>query len=81
MTTEGIKLAVVQLLEAQHTLREAQRLVEDAENNLTEMFRSEDNILDEWNTIAIDTDHWDLKFDVEKGGQFESLTLNRFKHF
>ena len=80
MTPEEIRLAVVQLLEAQHTLRQAKQLVEDAENNLTEMFRREDNILEVWNTIAIDTDYWDLKFDIEDV-TFQSLTSNQFKHF
>lgn len=80
MTTEEIRLAVVQLLEAQHTLREAQQLVKDAEESLTEMYRSDNSILAAWNTIAVDTDHFDLKFD-EEDASFKSLTLNEFKHF
>jgi hypothetical protein len=80
MTTEEIKSAIAQLIEARHTLKKAQKLVEDAENSLTDMFRSEETILDEWNTIAIDEDHWDLKFNLDEAF-FESLTLNRFKHF
>jgi hypothetical protein len=80
MTPEEIRLAVVQLLEARHTLREAQQLVKDAEENLTEMYCSENTALSEWNTISIDTEHFDLKFGIEDAS-FKSLELNQFKHF
>ena len=74
-----IKQAVSELIEAIAKAREAQKIVEAAEKQLTEIYRSGQTVLDEWNVVEIDGSHWEVRFNDEAA--FSYIQRSRAKHF